>query len=84
MVRYNVEVKISASKELEKIPKQYLVKIIKEIGNLANNPFPINSIKLSSQEKYRLRVGKYRILYSIKKRMLTICIVKVALRKSAY
>lgn len=84
MAKYRIEVKVSAEKELRKIPKQYLTKIIEEIARLADNPFPHNSIKLSVQDKYRLRVGKYRILYSVQKRLLTVFVVKIAHRKSAY
>ncbi len=84
MAKYRIEVKVSAEKELRKIPKQYLTKIIEEIARLADNPFPYNSIKLSAQDKYRLRVGKYRILYSVQKRLLTVFVVKIAHRKSTY
>ena len=84
MAKYRIEVKISAEKELRKIPKQYLTKIIEEIAGLADNPFPHNSIKLSAQEKYRLRIGKYRVLYSVQKKLLTVLVVKIAHRKSAY
>ncbi len=82
--RYKIEVKVSAKKELRKVAKEYLIKIIKEIDKLAGNPFPDNSIKLSSQGKYRLRIGKYRVLYSVQKKPLTIFVVKVAHRKSVY
>ncbi|MDC9714464.1 MAG: type II toxin-antitoxin system RelE/ParE family toxin [Gammaproteobacteria bacterium] len=84
MAKYEIKIKTSAEKELRKIPQEYLVRIVAEIGALSENPFPHNSIKLSGQDKYRLRVGKYRVLYSINKKILTIFIVKVAHRKSAY
>ncbi len=84
MAKYSIEVKTSALKELKKIPKIYLTKIVKEIDKLSITPFPTNAIKLSGQDKYRLIVGKYRILYSIEEKILTIFIVKVAYRQSAY
>ena len=84
MEKYKIEIKKSVEKELRNIPKKYLVKIINQIQSLADNPFPKSSIKLSSQENYRTRVGKYRILYSVEQKIFIICIVKVAHRKSIY
>ena len=84
MARYSIEVKKSAVKELSKIPKKDLVQIIKHINALADNPRPQGSKKLSREEKYRIRYGKYRILYLIKDDVLVIYVIKVAHRKDVY
>ena len=84
MARYRIEVKKSAVKELSQIPKKDLVKIAKKINSLADNPRPKGSKKLSREEKYRMRYGKYRILYLIKDDLLVIYVIKVAHRKDIY
>ena len=84
MARYRIEIKKSAVKELSQIPKKDLVKIVKNINSLADNPRPRGSKKLSREEKYRIRYGKYRILYLIEDDLLIIYVIKVAHRKDIY
>lgn len=84
MGKYKLKVKKSAEKELVKIPKRELIKIINKIQSLSDDPHPEGSIKLSNQEKYRLRVGNYRVLYKVEDNILTIFIVKVGHRKDIY
>ncbi|MFC1479648.1 type II toxin-antitoxin system RelE/ParE family toxin [Planctomycetota bacterium] len=84
MVKYNLEIKRSAVKELNKIPRKDLKKIIKRIKSLADDPRPADCVKLSGDEKYRIRQGNYRILYSIHDTILIVCVVRIAHRKDAY
>ncbi len=84
MARYRIEVKKSAVKELSQIPKKDLVKIVKKINCLADNPRPKGSKKLSREDKYRIRYGNYRIMYLIKDDLLVIYVIKVAHRKDIY
>ena len=51
---------------------------------LAGDPRPSQSKKLSSQEQYRLRQGRYRILYTIQDDVLIVCVVAVGHRKDIY
>ncbi|HPG41987.1 MAG TPA: type II toxin-antitoxin system RelE/ParE family toxin [bacterium] len=84
MVNYKIEIKKSAAKELDQLPVKDLHKIIEKIQGLSVNPRPPGCVKLTDQEKYRIRVGRYRILYSIEDKMLVVYIVKIAHRKDAY
>ena len=84
MGKYRIEVKKSAEKELRKIPGKQLTRILDRIGSLADDPRPKGSIKLTNSEKYRLRIGNYRVLYSIEDQVLTVYVVKVGHRKSIY
>ena len=84
MARYRIEVKRSAEKELRKLPKADLIRILTQIEALADDPRPNGSIKLTNQENYRVRVGKYRVLYSIEDDILTVYVVKVGHRKDVY
>ena len=84
MVKYKIEFKKSAVKELNAIPKKNLLKIIQKIELLAEDPRPVGSIKLSGKEQYRIRHGSYRILYSIEDNKLMLYVVKIGHRKDIY
>ena len=84
MEPYRVIVKQSVSKDLKKIPKKDVKQILAAIQTLAQNPRPPQSKKLSGQERYRLRQGNYRILYSIEDDRLIVCVVKVGDRRDVY
>jgi mRNA interferase RelE/StbE len=57
---------------------------MKRIVALAGDPPPPGCEKLSAQERYRIRQGNYRIIYSIQDDELTIGVVKVGHRKEVY
>lgn len=84
MAKFKIEIKKSAVKEIKKLPVKDIKKILEKISSLADNPRPQNSIKLSADEKYRMRIGVYRILYEIKDELLVVIVVKVAHRKDIY
>lgn len=84
MVFYKIEFKKSVKKDLRHLPKKDVIKILDRIHDLVSEPRPRQSKKLSGQEKYRLRYGKYRILYEIRDQLLLITIVKVGHRKEIY
>jgi mRNA interferase RelE/StbE len=84
MGKYKVEIKKSAVKEIEHLPRRDLQAVLDKIASLAVNPRPHDCKKLSAQEKYRVRCGDYRILYSIEDDILTVYVVKVGHRKDVY
>ena len=84
MAEYKIFFKKSVEKDLRNIPKDYLIKIIEKIKNLKDNPRPEGSEKLTGQDRYRIRQGVYRIVYSIQDNELTIWVIKVAHRKEIY
>lgn len=84
MAVYRITIQPSALRELESIPKLYLKSIVAKIETLRTNPRPHGCEKLSAQERYRVRVGPYRIVYSIEDKALTIWIVKIGHRKEIY
>ncbi len=73
-----------AEKELDKIPDQLAKTIVKHILTLAENPYPTNSKKLQGLGDWRLRVGSFRVLYTIDKKRKEITILRVADRKTVY
>ncbi len=85
MEKYKVSIKRSAAKEIEAIPqKKERQRIMRRIGQLAANPRPPGSKKLSGRDKYRIRQGSYRIVYSIEDKELVVVVVKVGHRKDIY
>ncbi len=84
MARYKVFFKQSVEKDFRSIPKKDIKKILKRIKMLEEEPRPQGCEKLTSQERYRLRQGRYRIVYSIQDSELTVYVVKVAHRKDIY
>jgi mRNA interferase RelE/StbE len=85
VAKYRLRIKKSARKELEAIDSKADRRHIAErISSLATEPRPRGASKLSGQERYRIRQGKYRILYTIEDDLLVIYVIKVGDRKSIY
>ena len=81
MASYKIFFKKSVQKDLSSIPKNDSKKILSRIENLGEDPRPAEGEKLTGQERYRLRQGRYRILYSIQDEDPAVRIVKVGHRK---
>ena len=85
MARYSILIKPSAVKEIEAIRlKKDRQRIVQKIRKLAEDPRPLGCQKLSGLHRYRVRQGRYRILYSIEDQDLIVCVVKVGHRKDVY
>jgi mRNA interferase RelE/StbE len=85
VARYSVLIKPSALKEIESIPlKRDRQRILGRIERLSEDPRPPGSRKLAGQEAYRLRQGRYRVLYTIADRELIVEVVRVGDRKDVY
>jgi len=84
MAAYRIFFKRSLEKDFASIPKKDLKRILSRIKTLEQNPRPPGSEKLTGQERYRLRQGRYRVVYSIQDDELTVWVVKVGHRKDIY
>ena len=85
MARYRILIKTSAAKEIEKIANRSdRRRVVSKIKGLADDPRPRGCEKLSGQERYRVRQGVYRIVYSVEDDELIVHIVKVGHRKDVY
>ena len=84
MAKYKLVFKKSVTKDLKNIPNKDVARILERINTLIDNPKPQGAIKLTNQEKYRIRQGTYRILYELKDLELVITVVKIAHRKAVY
>lgn len=81
---YEILITEVAEKTLDKLPVQTAERLIKAIYKLANQPRPSGCVKLSGSENYRIRVGDYRIIYSIQDDVLVVEVLKVGHRRDIY
>lgn len=84
MASYSVRIKRSAERELRALSKVDLARIVDHIGNLAANPRPRGSQKLSGEEKYRIRQGDYRIVYKVDEDEKVVEVIKIGHRREVY
>ena len=85
MGRFSVLLKASALEEIEAISrKKDRQRIVRSIEGLADDPRPRGCQKLSGQDRYRVRQGEYRIVYSVEDEELIVFVVKVGHRKDVY
>ena len=86
MASYSVRIKTSAAKELEVVePRAIRLRIVARIQALARTPRPPGTQKLAGEaERYRLRQGSYRIVYSIDDEERVVEVVKIGHRREVY
>lgn len=86
MAKYRVVIKLSARKEIEAVgQKKNRQRIVLQIQSLAENPRPFGSEKLSGHfDRYRVREGNYRIVYSINDQDFLVDVVKTGHRTDVY
>jgi mRNA interferase RelE/StbE len=84
MANYEVRFRRKVTKELRALPEQEQIRILKKVRRLAVDPRPPGAIKLSGQERYRIRQGDYRIIYEIFDDKVIVVIVRVRHRREAY
>ena len=84
MASYSLAFKKSVAKDLRSIPNKDVKRILNRINSLRENPRAEGCVKLSNQEKYRVRQGVYRIIYEVQDTELIILVVKVARRGQVY
>jgi mRNA interferase RelE/StbE len=82
---YQVEFTKQAAKQFRSLPDLAQQRIIPKVDALSIDPRSSGSVKLAGEENlYRIRVGDYRIIYSIEDDLLVILVVKIAHRREVY
>ncbi len=85
MARYRIEISATAERQISKLPRADQIRVIRVIQALATDPRPPGCRKLSGYDDvFRVRIGRYRVLYSIEDRRLVIIVLKVGDRKDVY
>jgi mRNA interferase RelE/StbE len=75
MDSFSISFKPSVDKDLRRLPKSLILRVMEKIEDLKSEPFPPQAVKISVADRlYRLRVGDYRIVYEVevKKKIITI------------
>ena len=81
---YRVVIEKAAEKQLSKIPSPHFERIVKAIESLADNPRPVGYKRLSGRPGHRIRVGDYRVIYTIEDKLLIVFIIDIGNRKDIY
>jgi len=81
---YEIEFRPAALRELRKIDRSTQPRIQGAIALLAQDPRPPASRQLRGRDGYRLRVGDYRIIYTIDDGVLLIVVVTIGHRREVY
>jgi mRNA interferase RelE/StbE len=86
VARYKLLLKASAAKEIEAVStKRERQRIVDRIGALANDPRPHGAQKLAGhRDRYRIRQGAYRVIYSVDDGPQEVTVVKVGHRREVY
>jgi mRNA interferase RelE/StbE len=84
MAGYRLFFKESVQKDLDGIPKKDLRKILDRIKSLSSDPRLPGCEKLTGQDRYRLRQGRYRMVYAVQDEERSVTVVKVGHRKDIY
>lgn len=85
MASYKLSVKPSVEKDFRSLSKESVARVWSKIAALANNPLPKNTVKLSGSEHlYRVRVGDYRVIYSVDNQAHEVIVQHVRHRREAY
>jgi mRNA interferase RelE/StbE len=82
---YNVALTLSATKELEKLSRQLIARIVPRLEGLASNPRPPGCKKLQGGDReWRIRVGDYRAVYTIDDAKLQVEVTRIRHRSVVY
>ena len=84
MANYSVFYTEAFYKSLQPIPAKDVKRILRKTRALATDPRPQGCQKLAGQERYRVRQGNYRIIYSIEDARLIVIVVNVGHRREVY
>ena len=85
MGSYEIEISRTAEKQLKRLSVDDQLRVVRAVLALAEEPHPRGSRKLSGYDDvFRIRVGRYRVLYSVFENRLVIIILKVGHRKDVY
>ncbi len=81
---YRLDYVPAARRSIERLGRALQDRILSRIELLSANPRPPGAIKLSGQDAYRIRVGDYRVIYTIHDDRLIVLVVDVGHRRDVY
>ena len=84
-MRYRLQIKPRAARQLRKLPESVRARLQEIMDALTQNPRPAGTLKMRGfTNRYRVRVGDYRIVYDIHDDTLIVLIIAVGHRGDVY
>jgi mRNA interferase RelE/StbE len=85
MANYDVALTSTAEKELKTLSSRLVARIVPRLENLVSNPRPPGCKKLSGgDDEWRIRVGDYRVVYTIDDAQLLVEVTRIRHRSEVY
>lgn len=85
MAPFSIQWRSSTKKDIRSLPPHEIARVVEAVTQLANDPLPHGSQKLSGAERtYRIRVGDYRVIYEVFSDSQIVEIQRVRHRKDVY
>ena len=81
---HEIQVHPAAVKSLRRVQGKDRLRIEGAIALLAQDPYPPNATKLRGREAFRVRVGDYRIIYTVDNNVLLVTVIKLGHRRDVY
>ena len=81
---YRVQILRRAQKELARLPKREYQRIRDSIRALADDPRSSGSKKLAGRNGWRIRIGRYRVIYEIEEQIRVVTVLNVGHRRDIY
>lgn len=85
MASYRIEVSATAERQIRRLERRDQIRVLRAIRTLAATPRPRGCRKLRGYDDvFRIRVGTFRVLYSVEPARILVIILKVGQRKDIY
>jgi len=85
MASYEIEISRTAERQLRKLAEEDQLRVVRAVMALANQPRPRGARKLTGfDDVFRIRVGRWRVLYTVSDTRLVILVLKIGHRKDVY
>jgi mRNA interferase RelE/StbE len=81
---YALAFKPSAEKELRKLSRDIIPRVVAAVQALGEQPRPPGCVKLSHSESWRIRIGDYRVIYDIDDRAQSVVVLHIGHRREVY
>lgn len=83
-MKWRVVVARSAEKELARLSTENQLRVARLIRSLEDNPFPGTAKRLKGREEFRIRIGDYRVLYTVEHNSRLLTVAAIGHRREVY
>ena len=82
---YEVELSASARRDLHRLPRTVQDRVLRQLRSLAGNPRPTGVRKLTDSDNvYRVRVGDYRVVFTVDDSIRNVSVLRIGHRSDVY